>query len=50
MFVAIDQNGEKQFAFHEDKLNLRTLSEAKELYCPNCQKKVFFRGGLKRIH
>jgi len=27
MFVAIDQNGENQFAFHEDKITLRTLSE-----------------------
>ncbi|WP_400243208.1 competence protein CoiA family protein [Niallia sp. JL1B1071] len=50
MFVAINRNGEKQFAFHEDKIRLRSLSDAKELYCPNCQKKVFFRGGPKRIH
>lgn len=50
MFVAIDQNGEKQFAFHDDKVLLKTLSAAKELYCPNCQKQVFFRGGPKRIH
>ncbi|MDQ0156519.1 competence protein CoiA [Robertmurraya andreesenii] len=50
MFVAVDQNGEKQFAFDEDKNALRYLSAAKILYCPNCQKKVFFRGGPKRIH
>ncbi|MGE7923363.1 competence protein CoiA [Viridibacillus arvi] len=50
MFVAIDLNGEKQFAFHDDKVRLKSLSAAKELYCPNCQKQVFFRGGPKRIH
>lgn len=50
MFVAVDQNGEQRFAFHEDKKVLRKLSEAKILYCPNCQKQVFFRGGPKRIH
>ena len=43
MLVAIDQNGEKLFAFRKDKKTLRVLSEAKELYCPNCQKQVFFR-------
>ncbi|MFF5995182.1 competence protein CoiA family protein [Lysinibacillus sp. KU-BSD001] len=50
MFVAINQNGEKQFAFHEDKEHLYSLAQAKELYCPHCQKHVFFRGGPKRIH
>lgn len=50
MFVAIDQNREKQFAFNDDKTLLKSLSAAKKLYCPHCQKKVFFRGGLKRIH
>ncbi|RDV35891.1 competence protein CoiA [Lysinibacillus capsici] len=50
MFVAINPNGEKQFAFHEDKERLYSLAKAKELYCPHCQKNVFFRGGPKRIH
>jgi len=50
MFVAIDQNREKQFAFHDDKVRLKSLSATKKLYCPNCQKQVFFRGGPKRIH
>lgn len=50
MFVSVDQNGEKQFAFHEDKARLYSLAQAKELYCPHCQKHVFFRGGAKRIH
>lgn len=50
MFVAVDQNGEKRIAFDEDMNVIRALSDAKSLYCPNCQKKVFFRGGLKRIH
>lgn len=50
MFVSVDQNGEKQFAFHEDKVRLYSLAQAKELYCPHCQKHVFFRGGAKRIH
>lgn len=50
MFVAINLNGEKQFAFHDDKVRLKSLSATKKLYCPNCQKQVFFRGGPKRIH
>lgn len=50
MFVAIDQNRENHFAFHEDKTILKSLSSNKELYCPHCQKNVFFRGGSKRIH
>ncbi|MCM3722955.1 hypothetical protein [Solibacillus isronensis] len=45
MFVAIDQNREKQFAFNDDKTLLKSLSAKKELYCPHCQKRVFFRGG-----
>lgn len=49
MFIAINPNGEKQFAFHEDKERLYFLAKAKELYCPHCQKNVFFRGGPKRI-
>jgi len=50
MFVAINSNGEKQFAFHKDKERLYSLAKAKELYCPHCQKNVFFRGGTKKIH
>ncbi|MFJ7668270.1 competence protein CoiA [Lysinibacillus sp. NPDC097195] len=50
MFVAIDQNREKKFAFHDDKVRLKSLSATTKLYCPNCQKQVFFRGGPKRIH
>ncbi|MEK5233126.1 competence protein CoiA family protein [Lysinibacillus sp. FSL K6-0232] len=50
MFVAINPNGEKQFAFHDDKERLYSLAKAKELYCPHCQKNVFFRGGTKKIH
>lgn len=49
MFIAINPNGEKQFAFHEDKERLYSLAKAKELYCPHCQKNVFFRGSPKRI-
>lgn len=26
------------------------FSKTKELYCPHCQKNVFFRGGIKKIH
>ena len=50
MFIAINSNGKKQFAFHEDKERLYSLAKAKELYCPHCQKNVFFRGGTKKIH
>ncbi|MCS1393275.1 competence protein CoiA family protein [Lysinibacillus boronitolerans] len=50
MFVAINPIGEKQFAFHDDKERLYSLAKAKELYCPHCQKNVFFRGGTKKIH
>lgn len=50
MFVAVNQNRKKRFAFDKDKETLRILSKAKELYCPNCKKKVFFHGGPKRIH
>ncbi|WP_339280277.1 competence protein CoiA family protein [Lysinibacillus sp. FSL P2-0066] len=50
MFVALDENREKQFAFHDDKVRLKSLSATKKLYCPNCQKQIFFRGGPKRIH
>lgn len=50
MFVATNANNEKHFAFHEDKDCLYSLAKAKELYCPHCQKNVFFRGGTKKIH
>lgn len=50
MFIAINSNGKKQFAFHEDKERLYSLAKAKELYCPHWQKNVFFRGGTKKIH
>lgn len=50
MFVATNANNEKHFAFHEDKDHLYSLAKARELYCPHCQKNVFFRGGTKKIH
>lgn len=50
MFVAIHTNNEKYFAFSEDNERLYSLAKAKELYCPHCQKNVFFRGGTKKIH
>ncbi len=50
MFIAINQNNEKQYAFHEDKVILKSLAAARVLYCPHCRKQVFFRGGPKRIH
>lgn len=50
MFIAININNEKYFAFSEDKERLYSLATAKELYCPHCQKNVFFRGGAKKIH
>ena len=49
MFVATNANNEKHFAFHEDKDRLYSLAKAKELYCPHCQKNVFFRGRTKKI-
>lgn len=50
MFVAINRNREKQFAFLDDKARLYFLAQAKELFCPHCHKQVFFRGGPKRIY
>lgn len=50
MFIAINTNNEKYFAFSEDNERLYSLAKAKELYCPHCQKNVFFRGGTKKIH
>ncbi|OCS91710.1 competence protein CoiA [Caryophanon latum] len=50
MFVAITPNNEKYFAFNEDKNYLYSLAKAKKLFCPHCQKNVFFRGGAKKIH
>lgn len=50
IFVAVDSEGNKRFAFEEDKDALRKLSKSKELSCPNCRKKAYFHGGIKRIH
>ena len=50
IFVAVDSEGNNRFAFEEDKDALRKLSKSKELSCPNCRKKAYFHGGIKRIH
>jgi len=42
IFVAVDSEGNKRFAFEEDKEALRKLSKSKELSCPNCRKKAYF--------
>lgn len=49
MFIAIHKNGKEHFAFRENKEQLYALAKARELYCPYCQKYVFFRGGNRRI-
>ncbi|MGK7376381.1 competence protein CoiA [Planococcus sp. 1R117A] len=50
MFVALDSSGRQRFSFEENKLDLRKFSKLKELYCPYCERLVFFHGGKKRIH
>ena len=50
MFVAMDNENKKHYAFNESKEVLKIYSNNNELFCPHCMKRAIFHAGDRKIY